>query len=78
MDSLMVVGLRNRLQSDLDVALGSTVAFNYPTVEQLVGHLLQELALDTTDAADATEASVPPPPGPWTTCGPTSTASSTC
>ncbi|MET9359918.1 type I polyketide synthase [Streptomyces sp. NPDC006632] len=64
MDSLMVVGLRNRLQSDLDVALGSTVAFNYPTVEQLVGHLLQELALDTTDAADATGASVPPPARP--------------
>ncbi|MEU5214579.1 beta-ketoacyl reductase, partial [Streptomyces sp. NPDC020807] len=51
MDSLMVVGLRNRLQKDLDVSLGSTVAFNYPTVEQLLGHLLQELALDT--AAEA-------------------------
>ncbi|MGV9568026.1 beta-ketoacyl reductase, partial [Streptomyces sp. NPDC003480] len=47
MDSLMVVELRNRLQRDLEVSLGSTVAFNHPTVEQLQAHLEEQLGLDT-------------------------------
>lgn len=40
MDSLMSLDLRNRLQTDLDRALPSTVAFEYPTVEELADYLL--------------------------------------
>ncbi|MCF1508263.1 acyl carrier protein, partial [Streptomyces glomeratus] len=50
MDSLMVVELRNRLQRDLEVSLGSTVAFNHPTVEQLQAHLEEQLGLDAEPA----------------------------
>jgi NADPH:quinone reductase-like Zn-dependent oxidoreductase/acyl carrier protein/NADP-dependent 3-hydroxy acid dehydrogenase YdfG len=50
MDSLMVVELRGRLQRDLDVSLGSTVAFNHPTVERLTTHLAEQLGLATAAA----------------------------
>ncbi len=40
MDSLMSLDLRNRLQSDLDLTLPSTVAFEYPTIPHLVDYLI--------------------------------------
>ena len=43
MDSLMVVELRNRLQSSLELRMASMVAFDYPTVEQLAAYLFQQL-----------------------------------
>jgi acyl carrier protein len=43
MDSLMIVELRNHLQSTLDLKLVSTLAFDYPTVEKLCSYLAQAL-----------------------------------
>ena len=51
MDSLTSVELRNRLQNQLGVTLSQTLAFDYPTLDQLVDHLLREV-LDPP-AADA-------------------------
>jgi myxalamid-type polyketide synthase MxaB len=44
LDSLMAVELRNRLQKSLQRTLRSTLLFNYPTLETLVGYLMQELS----------------------------------
>jgi acyl transferase domain-containing protein/acyl carrier protein len=41
LDSLMSLDLRNRLQADLDRALPSTIAFEYPTVDELADYLLR-------------------------------------
>jgi myxalamid-type polyketide synthase MxaB len=43
-DSLMAVDLKNRLQAELHLTLGATLVFDYPTIEALVDHLLEELA----------------------------------
>ena len=40
LDSLMAVEIRNRLQGELGVKLSATLAFDHPTVERLVSHLL--------------------------------------
>jgi acyl carrier protein len=44
MDSLTAVELRNRLQASLGCTLPSTLAFDYPTIEGLLEHLLQKLS----------------------------------
>ena len=41
MDSLMALELRRQLARDLACALPTTIAFEYPTVEQLAGYLLE-------------------------------------
>ncbi|MCX4246642.1 type I polyketide synthase [Paraliomyxa miuraensis] len=47
LDSLMAVQLRSRLQRALGLTLSTTVAFDHPTVERLVEHVLTEvLALE--------------------------------
>lgn len=46
LDSLMTLELRNKLQKELDVKLHSTLLFDYPTLEVLTPHLLEELHLD--------------------------------
>lgn len=59
-DSLMAVDLRNRLRTELGMALSATILFDYPTLDTLVDHLLRELQLTEpgaepdTDKADAT------------------------
>ena len=42
MDSLTAIELRNRLQQILDCSLPATIAFSYPTVDELVAYLAQE------------------------------------
>jgi acyl carrier protein len=44
MDSLMSLDLRNRLQSDFDRALPSIIAFDYPSIPELAGYLLDTLS----------------------------------
>ena len=43
MDSLMTIELRRRLEKELQVALPSTLAFEYPTLELLGQHLLRDV-----------------------------------
>ena len=46
MDSLTAVQLRDHIEAALGLTLSSTLAFNYPTVAALGGHLLATLGLD--------------------------------
>ncbi len=63
MDSLMTVELRNRLNQALEVKLPATLAFDFPTLDQLTHHLVQTLfgldpsqpQLPTTSHIDANE-----------------------
>jgi epothilone polyketide synthase D len=50
LDSLMAVQLRDRLQAELGVPLSATMAFDHPSVERLLAHLLTEV-LDLEDAS---------------------------
>ncbi|MEN9596290.1 MAG: hypothetical protein RL236_724, partial [Pseudomonadota bacterium] len=43
LDSLMSVELKNRLEHDLKKALSSTLVFDYPTLEDLHGHITQDV-----------------------------------
>ena len=58
MDSLMAVEIRNRLNRALAGAYTASgaVAFNYPTIRSLAGHLLSELGYALQADADASEA----------------------
>ncbi|MDJ0702360.1 MAG: SDR family NAD(P)-dependent oxidoreductase [Leptolyngbyaceae cyanobacterium MO_188.B28] len=49
LDSLMAVELRNRLQTTLGQTLRSTLLFDYPTLEELVNHLLSEITSTISD-----------------------------
>ncbi|MGN7610528.1 type I polyketide synthase [Magnetococcales bacterium HHB-1] len=42
-DSLISLELKNSLQKDLDMRLSSTLLFDYPTLEDLLNHLLDDL-----------------------------------
>nr|WRX36518.1 hypothetical protein [Cystobacterineae bacterium] len=55
LDSLMAVKIRNRLQQALSAPLSATLAFDHPTVERLVAHLLTDV-LDLEDRAGARSA----------------------
>jgi acyl transferase domain-containing protein len=58
MDSLLSMELRNRLERALAVALAPTVAFDFPTVEALTGHLATDVLALVPSRVSA------PAPGP--------------
>jgi acyl carrier protein len=45
MDSLTAMELKNRFETDLGKSLRATLVFDYPTVEAIAGHLLEETGL---------------------------------
>nr|WRX36517.1 hypothetical protein [Cystobacterineae bacterium] len=51
LDSLMAVQIRNRLQQNLGVKLSATLAFDHPTVDRLVKHLVTDV-LDLEDRVE--------------------------
>jgi acyl transferase domain-containing protein/NADPH:quinone reductase-like Zn-dependent oxidoreductase/SAM-dependent methyltransferase len=51
MDSLTALEFKNSLQTDLKLPLPSTLAFDYPTVEALLGYLCGQLIGDDVAAA---------------------------
>ena len=57
-DSLMAVELGNVIQNSLAISLPSTLIFDYPTLESLIGHLATELGIDETDTASHSPAGV--------------------
>jgi acyl transferase domain-containing protein/acyl-CoA synthetase (AMP-forming)/AMP-acid ligase II/acyl carrier protein len=44
-DSLMALELRNRLEDSLGVPLSATLAWNYPTIHELAGHLADKIGV---------------------------------
>ncbi len=51
MDSLMSVELKHRLEGLLAISLPSTLAFEYPTIADVVDYLFQELFAEELDAS---------------------------
>ncbi|WP_019601482.1 type I polyketide synthase [Teredinibacter turnerae] len=52
MDSLMSLEFRQRLEREFDITLAPTVAFNYPTVGELIGYLCSEVLELSFDESD--------------------------
>ena len=59
LDSLMTVELRNKLQKELDVKLHATLLFDYPTLEVLTSHLLEQLQLEVATELQGSRNSPP-------------------
>lgn len=55
-DSLLAMDFTNRLTKDLALELPSTLLFDYPTLEALLGFLTQRLAFDAQTTAAVTDA----------------------
>jgi hypothetical protein len=53
LESLMAVELRGRFEQSIGCALRSTLLFDYPTIEALVGHLASKFAERVPAAAAA-------------------------
>jgi hypothetical protein len=51
-DSLMALELRNRLEASLGVTLSATMAWNFPTVVTLAGHLAERMRLPLDEPID--------------------------
>ncbi|HEX4420879.1 MAG TPA: SDR family NAD(P)-dependent oxidoreductase, partial [Kofleriaceae bacterium] len=58
LDSLLAVQIRNRLQKELGVTLAATLAFDHPSVDKLVGHLLTDVLALEVQAGRSTERQV--------------------
>ncbi len=52
MDSLMTVQLRTRLEASLDCSLPPTIAFEYPTIAQMVSYLVKNVLQSQDRALD--------------------------
>jgi acyl transferase domain-containing protein/NADPH:quinone reductase-like Zn-dependent oxidoreductase/acyl carrier protein/SAM-dependent methyltransferase len=61
MDSLMALELRNRLQRSVGRGLPPTLAFDFPTIEALTGHLVDDVLALPSPVARAEEVGVVPP-----------------
>ncbi|HEX4913619.1 MAG TPA: acyl carrier protein, partial [Vicinamibacterales bacterium] len=77
MDSLMALDVRKRLESSLGLKLPTTLTFNYPTIDAIVGFLSERLEAEaTTDAVPLAPvrgaATVPAPAAPRVDARPTS------
>ena len=60
--SLLAVELRNRLQTELGYKFRTTLLFDYPTLEALIGHLAQAVLSDSAHSGEnsSNEASIQP------------------
>jgi acyl transferase domain-containing protein/acyl carrier protein len=56
LDSLMAVELRNQLQADAGTHLPTTLAFDYPTVKAIAGHLAEAMKVAIDDGQVSTAA----------------------
>ncbi len=63
LDSLMAVELRNQLQSDAETHLPTTLAFDYPTVKAIAGHLAEVMKISLDIATVPDRASAAPEDG---------------
>ncbi|MFE5792050.1 acyltransferase domain-containing protein [Streptomyces sp. NPDC056503] len=63
MDSLMAVELRKRLERKFGVKLSSSLAFNYPTVQELVPYLIEKAGLSAPPHDAGARPTEPSPPG---------------
>jgi myxalamid-type polyketide synthase MxaE and MxaD len=59
LSSLMAIELRNRLETALGRPLSATLAWNYPTIEAIIGYLAE----DKPDAPLTVTSMVPPSGG---------------
>ncbi|MGW3953152.1 acyl carrier protein [Streptomyces sp. NPDC004752] len=53
LDSVAALSLCGDIEDDFDVVMEPTIAWDYPTVHALAGHLLEELAAGTAQGGDA-------------------------
>ena len=58
-DSLMGLELRNRLDSNLGLALPTTLVWTYPTIEALAGYVIEQLELESPAVEAPPEDAVP-------------------
>jgi NAD(P)-dependent dehydrogenase (short-subunit alcohol dehydrogenase family)/acyl carrier protein len=61
MDSLMALELKTKLQNDVGISISATLAFDFPTVDAIAGHLERELfSKEESTPAPATVVAGPP------------------
>src|SRR5690606_21074846 len=51
LDSLMGLELRNRLETEFDLTLPASLAWNHPTMHALAAHLLERLEVEGANSA---------------------------